>query len=558
MSGTTSRLRIGDALLARGTIDEQELAIALAEQRRAHRPLGEILVGLGFARPEHVAEVVAQDLHLPFVRARAVQPDPVLVAGLDPDFARQTGAFPIALEEGALRVAMTAPDDPERVSLVRQRFPYPLQLMVVTADDLELLVRKHLQASEGTLAQLLRPSAGGLGASAVASAERLTDALIQDGVRLGATDIHIEPQEQVTRVRFRVDGLLRQGENLPRDVTDAVLSRIKVVSDLDIAERRLPQDGRVRLRVDGRRIDLRVSFMPGLHGENVVLRILDRSGDVQSLSRLGLPARAFRALTRVAAHPHGLFLVAGPTGSGKTTTLYSLLGEVDSIQRNVATIEDPVESELPLVRQSQVDFAAGFDFARGMRALLRQDPDVILVGEIRDAETVDIAVKASMTGHLVLATLHTNTAIGAIARLLDLGVAPYLIGESLVGALGQRLVRRVCEACAQEREPSAREREVLGQDCPLLREGAGCAHCGGTGYAGRIVIGEVFLADAEIAEAIGRGATSGELRALADARGFEPLHADGLRKVKAGITTLEEVERVGRDHRIRARELEDL
>jgi len=558
----TTRVRLGDALIARKVLTQEQLEVALGEQRRAHRPLGEILVGLGFVRREDIARVVAEGLELPFIQARDVQPDPVLVAALDPEFARSAGAFPIALVDGSLQVAMVDPGQPDQVSLLRQRFPYPLSLLVTTPEDLAVLIRKYLQTPESLVTRILKGSIGegavGEGTVGEISAERLCEALLVDGVRMGSTDIHLEPEETVTRIRFRVDGILRPGENLPRSTTDAVVSRIKILSELDIAERRQPQDGRLRLQVDGRRVDMRVSVMPCAHGENVVLRVLDRSAGVIELGDLGICMRTQRPLERIAERPYGLFLVTGPTGSGKTTTLYSLLNVVDSIHRNVATIEDPIESRLPLIRQSQVDPAVGFDFESGLRALLRQDPDVILVGEIRDRETVDMALKASMTGHLVFSTLHTNTAVGAVARLLDLGVAPYLVEDAMIGVLGQRLVRKVCEGCVEAYEPDQKELAWLDGTPGMPRKGAGCDLCGGTGYSGRTVLSELFLPDDKTAEAMGRGAGHSELATLAVANGFLPLAEDGKDKVRHGITTIDEVERVSRNHRLSLGELEDL
>ncbi|HRV82759.1 MAG TPA: GspE/PulE family protein, partial [Planctomycetota bacterium] len=355
---------------------------------------------------------------------------------------------------------------------------------------------------------------------------------------------HIEPEEGVTRVRYRIDGVLVAGEGLPRTATEAIISRVKILSSLDIAERRRPQDGRMRAKVDGRAVDLRISLMPVSFGENLVMRILDRSSGTVPLGQLGFGGWARERLQEISELPHGLFLVTGPTGSGKTTTLYSLLSQVDAIQRNVATVEDPVEYQIPLVRQSQVESSIGFGFLEGLRALLRQDPDVILVGEIRDAETADMAIKASMTGHLVLSTLHTNSAIGAVPRLIDLGIPGYLLEDALAGIVGQRLVRKVCEMCAEPYEPSAAEVIFLEGDIGTPRKGKGCEYCAQSGLSGRTVLQELFLPPQGFGEVLRRGANVREILGLAREAGFRDMAEDGRRKVRRGLTTMGEVLRV--------------
>lgn len=548
-SGT--RIRIGDALLTRGVLTQSELDVGLGEQRRVHRPLGEILVSLGFVTPLQMAEVMAESLGLKVRRAVDLDPDPMLTAALDPAFVRATGAFPVRVKDQVLQVVMTEPGDPEKVSAVRERFPFQLEVAMTTEDDLAALMRNFLAAQESQVMRVLgEASSKGKEGIENLPVEELAAALVIDGVRRTATDIHVEPEEKVTRLRYRIDGMLQSAENLPREVTDAVISRIKILSRLDIAERRRPQDGRMRVHVDGREVDLRVSIMPVTHGENLVLRVLDRSAGSVPLVALGFEANVQRRLGQVAARSHGLFLVTGPTGSGKTTTLYSVLGQVDAIHRNVATVEDPVEYRMPLIRQSQVEPAAGYTFGDGLRSLLRQDPDVILVGEIRDKETADMAIKASMTGHLVFSTLHTNSAVGAITRLVDLGIPAYLVEDALVGVLAQRLVRRICRFCAQPHTLNAQEREWLGEDQGTPMRGVGCEHCGDDGFAGRTVISELFLPDDEMAEAIRTGADSNTLRRMSRAAGQEDMSDDGRIKVRAGVTTVEEVQRVCSSHRL--------
>lgn len=556
IAGTKARL--GDRLFERGLLSREQLEVALAEQRRAHRPLGEILVELGFASQESVLALVAEDLGVRFLRAGDVEPDPHILAVLDPAFVREAQAFPVRIEEGELLTLMVEPDDPVKVAAVRARFPYPLRLAATTERDLQVLVSAHLRRDSTRLKDVFTELARQRTRVEDYPVERLVHALLCDGVYRGATDIHIEPDERVTRLRYRIDGILVAGESLPQGATAAIVSRVKILSGLDISERRRPQDGRLRLVLDERAIDMRVSVMPCVDGENVVVRILDKGQGNVRIDRLGLAAEQQRALRRIAQRSHGLFLVTGPTGSGKTTTLYALLAEVDAMTRNVATVEDPIEYRMPMLRQSQVDPAIGFGFKEGLRSLLRQDPDVILVGEVRDQETADMAIKASMTGHLVFSTLHTNSALGAIPRLVDMGVDAFLIEDSLIGVLAQRLVRRVCAGCAAPVKASDADQRWLDGDVGSLLEGRGCERCNGSGFQGRTVISELFLPDEEIADAIRAGADLGVLRRLAVAAGMRTLGDDGKAKVRLGITTRSEVERVNRSHRFDREEREGL
>lgn len=540
----TSPGRLGDRLIARGALRAEELEIALAEQRRAHRPLGEILVELGFVSDESIARVRAEDLGVEFVSAAELAPDPFLCASLEPDFVHATRSVPLGETAGRVRIALADPDDPESLARVRARFPGELEIVLTTRAALEHAARALACEGGDAVVRVLASAATDV------SIETLVQALLADAVHAGATDLHVEPEGAVTRVRHRVDGLLRGAENLPRELTVPVVTRFKILAGLDIAERRRPQDGRFRLALDDREIDLRVSILPCAGGENVVVRILDRRARSLSLAELGIDAGHARALARVASRPHGLFLVTGPTGAGKTTTLYALLAEVDALARNVVTIEDPIEYRLPLVRQTQVDPAVGLDFGSGLRSVLRQDPDVILVGEIRDRETAEMALRAALTGHLVFATLHTNSALGALPRLRDLGVDPWLVDDALIGVLAQRLVRRVCAACARAAEPDDTLRAWLGADAGTPRSGAGCPRCAGTGFRGRTALVEVFLPDERCAAALRAGAPLDELQRLAADAGLVPLVDDGKRKVRAGATTRDEVLRVCRGQRL--------
>ncbi len=548
------RIRIGDELQRRGLLTATQLQVALGEQKRIHRPLGEIVVSLGFVRSIDTARILSEQLGLPIVGPDDVEPEEMILESLDRQLVREARAFPISISAGTLTVAMVDPSDPKAIALVRGAYPYPLSIVMVTADDLETLLRRH--RSGGVSSEVANIIARGMAAEDDRRIAELAEAVITDGIRRGATDVHVQPEELLTRIRYRIDGVLTSADSLPTEVSDAVVSRMKISARLDISERRRPQDGRIRMIVDGREVDLRMSVMPNVHGENVVLRVLDRSSGVPPLEDLGIDPKAARDLSELAQRPHGLFLVTGPTGSGKTTTLYALLSRVDSIKRNVATIEDPVEYSMPLIRQSQVDSGVGYGFHEGLRALLRQDPDVILVGEIRDEVTADMAIKAAMTGHLVLATLHTTDALGAIPRLIDLGVPSYILEDTLLAVMGQRLVRELCTRCSvdltEEHEEYESTKRWLGGDLAGVKAAVGCPSCDGAGYLGRIALSEVFLPSAATRPQIRRAANTsadGEsggnsLEAAALADGFRDLGQDAADKVRAGRTTLTEVLRV--------------
>ena len=545
---TQPRMRLGDRLIDRGILTADRLRVALREQERFHRPLGEILISLGFVDEKDLVALAAEDHGLEFRTAAEIQPDPLLLSMLDPVFVRDARAFPYALEDGALRVVLVDPDDPQTIAHVRERFPYPLVPTLTTEKELGTLVRMHLDARSSRLTDLLSGAAEEDGTWS--QVEEVVEALLTDAIYRGATDIHVEPEERVTRVRYRIDGILQGVDSLPSGMTNAVVSRIKVLSSLDISERRRPQDGRLRTKVGDKEVDTRVSIMPTQHGENVVLRLLDNSDGVLRLERLGLSSLQQTILREIASRPHGLFLVTGPTGSGKTTTLYAMLAEIDAVHRKVATVEDPIEYQMPLIRQSQIDPAIGFDFSSGLSALLRQDPDVILVGEIRDSATADIAIKAAMTGHLVLSTLHTNSSIQAFSRLAGMGVEQFLLEDSMIGAMSQRLARRVCSLCVETRPADERELEWLGVTQAEVRQGRGCEHCNQSGYQGRVAIIETFLPDEATLEALRAGRGLEQLERVASENGFLTLEEEGKKLVLDGRTTMEEVRRVASGARV--------
>ena len=564
------KMRLGDRLVESGLISLQQLEKALAKHAITGEKLGQTLVAMGFLQPDDLMKTLAADAGIPYILLTDVEPQHSAIAIVPEHIARRHTALPLRQENGRLLVAMDNPFDMEAVTAIERASGRPIKVVAAPRDSITSLLRR---AYHGDLA--FTPPAAGQAPRAAgsipvasqpapaqrtpapgprdsqprpaevpeegASAAKIVDEIITRGTALGATDIHIEPFEEVMKVRYRLDGLLQEGATYPRALQPAIMSRIKIMAGLDIAETRLPQDGRVRIRTDGRHIDLRVSTFPTLHGEDLVLRILDRSRVALNLERLGIEPEDLHLLRAAFHKPHGIIPVTGPTGSGKTTTLYSAMVELNSRERCIITLEDPIEYELAAIRQSQINVRAGLTFPSGLRSILRHDPDTILVGEMRDGETVQIALTAALTGHLVLTTLHTNTAAGAIPRLLDMGAEPFVLASSILMIASQRLVRVLCKECKTPTEvtPSIRERFSLG-DVQLF--GArGCNSCRQTGYKGRIGIFEFLPISESVVTAIYDRRPAEEIHKIS---GRPTLLQDGLKKVKAGITTLDELLRV--------------
>ncbi len=476
-------------------------------------------------------------------------------------FAKRFGLLLDAIDEHGARVWHRQPLQPAALSELRRRLRLPLQLEPVSNAEFDrLLARQYEQGGEGTAA-MIADMEGDLDLASIADALpepedlleaeddapiiRLINAVLSQAVKENASDIHIEPYQDHLEIRLRVDGTLREVLQPPRNLGALLVSRIKVMARLDIAEKRLPQDGRISLRIGGRGVDVRVSTLPSAHGERVVLRLLDKQAGRLDLAHLGLDPATHERLREVIHKPHGIVLVTGPTGSGKTTTLYAALSEINDRSRNILTVEDPVEYFIDGIGQTQVNSKVDMSFARGLRAILRQDPDVVMVGEIRDLETAEIAVQAGLTGHLVFSTLHTNTAVGAITRLRDMGVEPFLLSSTMLAVLAQRLVRLLCPECKRAAPATPGELAMLGVDSATLQHPVGCPACRGTGYQGRSGVYELVLVDDELRQLIHDGAAEAELTRAA--RRVTPgIHQDGLRRVLAGDTSLEEVLRVTR------------
>ena len=557
-----NKAQLGQLLLTRGIVTEQQIEKALAEQKdKGHRKLlGELLVEMNYYTENQITAALAEAYGVPYAQITPKLCDVKALEVLPREFLEKYVVLPLFKVYDVLTVAVSEPtnvfliDEIERISGCR------VQIVCATSKDIQATVQTYLPAAnvfviddildeEGlddfTLIENITEDIGNLEEIAGQSpVVKLVNYLLYNAARENASDIHIEPDDKKLRVRYRVDGRLYEKMCPPHQMHSAIVSRIKIMAELDIAQRRLPQDGGIHVLVEARPIDLRVSVMPGNFGEKVVIRVIDPQKVMFNFESLGFTYENLRLFRQVIQAPNGIVLVTGPTGSGKNTTLYAALTELNSDEVNICTVEDPVECNIAGINQFQVNDAAGFQFATALRSLLRQDPDIIMVGEVRDQATANIAVQSALTGHLVLSTLHTNDAPGAVTRLIDLGVAPYLVSASLIAVCAQRLVRKVCPKCKTEYEPPPSIKKAvdgLGVKIDKYFRGVGCKKCRNTGYAGRIAIHEMFVPDEEVMEMINRRASLKDLRNKAIEKGMAPLALDGIEKVKAGIISVEEV-----------------
>jgi type IV pilus assembly protein PilB len=557
----TTSAPLGEVLVESGRITRTQLETALSAQRDGgdHRLLGEVLVSLGFADEVSVAEGLATGCGLPFVREPARIADPAVVELLPRDFARQHRVLPLFLVRGTLTIAAAEPSNLYLFEEIARRTGHRVQVAAAAASELESAIENWLPAAnvfviddihdgveDADLTVLERQVSELTDLAEIAGhgpVVRLVNWLIHDAVEDGASDIHVEPGDRDLRVRFRIDGRLHEKIRPPHRMGPAITSRIKIMAELDIAERRLPQDGDIHVLLDGRRVDLRVSTMSGRQGEKVVIRIIDSRNAIVAPERLGMASEIRDRWSGLLTAANGVVLVTGPTGSGKSTTLYSALGAMDADTLNLSTIEDPVEAVIPGVNQFQVNDRTGFGFSSALRSMLRQDPDVVMVGEIRDEETAAIAAQAALTGHLVLSSLHTNDACAAPVRLMNLGVESFLVATVLRGVLAQRLVRRVCPQCRREVEVEDGVRRMVEAVAPVeaFQAGEGCQRCRGTGFSGRVGVFELLAPNDAICDAIASAIPHRELAEVARSQGFESMRVDGLRKVAEGMTTFEEV-----------------
>ncbi len=564
---TTPR-RIGDLLIERGYITPDQLQQALKQQAQAGnvRLLGEILVDLELCTEDEITECLAAEFGVPYAKLEPRLHDPKVVELLPRDFMEKNVVLPLFCVRDVLTVAVAEPANVFLIDELKQISGKDVQIVAATARDIRRMftslpdskvfviddIIEDSEQAEVTLVENAIEDIGDVEEIAGQSPViRLVNYIIYQAVSEGASDIHIEPAERCVRVRYRIDGRLHKALEVPSHLLGAVTSRIKIMASMDISERRLPQDGRVHVLLQGRKIDLRVSTFPGNRGEKTVIRVLDTRSVSLNLRDLGFAEDILGTFQEFVHAPNGIVLVTGPTGSGKSTTLYAALNEVATMENNVCTVEDPIEYHLSMINQFQVQEKIGMTFSKALRTLLRQDPDVIMVGEIRDEETARTAIQAALTGHLVFSTLHTNDACSAITRLINMGVEPYLISAALNMVLAQRLVRRICARCRQPYDPPRKMKRALerlgGEAVETYYRGVGCRRCRNTGYSGRIAIHELLVIDDRLRDAIVAGESVTVLRQMAEQQGMVTLRFDGFRKVKEGITTADEVLRVAGD-----------
>lgn len=556
------KIRLGDLLIEHKVISQEQLASALTDQKKSGRKLGRVLIDNGYISEDQLLNFLSRQLNIPYIDLKRYHFKPEVVRLIPESHARRFRVM--ALEESAdgLMVGMADPTDIFAYDELSRILRRPLQLAVIKESELLKtidLVYRRTEEISGLAHELEQElSAYDVDLGQLAASEGLTDApvvkllqsVFEDAVQVNASDIHIEPDEKELRIRFRLDGMLRVQATADRRIASALVSRLKLMAGLDISEKRLPQDGRCNVRVRDRQVDVRLSTLPTQHGESVVMRLLNQASGILSLDRIGLPPALLERFRRMINSPHGMVLVTGPTGSGKTTTLYGALRELNKTASKILTVEDPVEYRLPGINQVQVNPKIELSFGRVLRAMLRQDPDIILVGEMRDQETVEIGLRAAMTGHLVLSTLHTNDAISSAPRLIDMGAEPYLIAASLRGVLSQRLVRRICESCAQPAPLSpaaaALARAELGERVATaqFKAGRGCSHCHSTGYQGRIGAFELIEMDAALVKALHTRDPEAFARAARQQAGFQSLRHSAAELAAQGLTTMDEVMRV--------------
>ncbi len=550
--------QLGDILLEGGLVTHDQLAVAVDEQNRLGRSLGRVLVDQGVLTEAQLVASLAAQIGMRFVDLGDIQIDGSALGRVPGHVARRHTAIPIGYEDGKLVVAMADPANVFAIDDIRSAAGIDVKPVVATRNDVAAAIDRFYRAGD-ELNDLTSELDTGDDEEDLSKVKEITEdapivryvnLLITQAIQDRASDIHLEPTEHDLRVRYRIDGVLHEVMRSPRAIQSGVISRLKIMADINIAERRIPQDGRLSVAAHGKKVDLRVATLPTVWGEKVVMRILDNSTARMDLADLGFSPHNFGIFEKSYVKPYGMILVTGPTGSGKSTTLYATLNVVNKPEVNIITVEDPVEYRLPGVNQVQVNNKAGLNFAAALRSILRSDPDIVLIGEIRDHETAQIAVEASLTGHLVLSTLHTNDAPSAIVRLTEMGIEPFLVGSAVDAVLAQRLARRLCSKCKEEYVPEPEQLEAIrfkpypGDPVPSFFRAVGCANCAKTGYKGRVAIHEVMAISDEIERLTVERASSTRIAAVAIEQGMRTLREDGLLKASQGITTIDEVFRV--------------
>jgi len=566
MTKSSNTVNIGLKLLEKKVISDDQLEIAQREldRNKTGKNIGAILVEMGFVSEGALGEILNESTGIKKFDLAGSIIDAKLVKKLPKDFAIRNKLIAVSYNSFSVTIGMADVFDIVAIDQVRRYFPIEFKIIPVYIPEADIMkaidqyydyemsiegILKEIEAmgSKKTSASLTQSEEEQLKGDYKSPMVRLVDAILTDAVHRGASDLHFEPEGSFLRIRYRIDGKMSQIRSIHKDYWSAIAVRMKIMSGMNIAESRKPQDGRINSEIIGRKIDFRVSTQPTINGENIVMRILDEKQSILTIDKIGFSETNVRILKKIVQRPEGVIILTGPTGSGKTTTLYTVLNYINSIDKNIMTLEDPVEYHLPLIRQSNIRHDVGMDFASGIKALLRQDPDVILVGEIRDKETAITAIQAAMTGHQVYSSLHTNDALGAIPRLMNIGVPPYLMSGALIGVLAQRLARKICTNCKKEVAVDDFERKILGEKYAHVKstmKGSGCEKCNNSGYKGRIVICEILPFDRDLDEMILREAGRREMLEYAVKKGFLTMVDDGLEKVVAGITDIKELIRV--------------
>ncbi|MGB3913055.1 MAG: ATPase, T2SS/T4P/T4SS family [Thermacetogeniaceae bacterium] len=552
---------LGDLLVQMGVITKEQLEDAIKHHSKngiEKGLLGNTLVKLGYCKEEDIAKAVALQNNVPYISLDSYHIDDAATSLITPEIARRYSAFPIGFRDGKLLVAMKHLSDIIAIDDLSIYTGYDVQPVVCTDSELAAAIERYSRTS-ASIEQAepeeevdIEETSPGMDDSSEKPAVHLANLIFNQAVRARASDVHIEPQEKSMRVRFRIDGVLHDALQPPKRLHPSLVSRIKVMANMDIADRRIPQDGRFSLKLEDKVVDVRVATLPTAYGEKVTMRLLDRSAKLITLEKLGFPLPELEKYRQLVHLPYGFILVTGPTGSGKSTTLYATLAAINTVEKNIITVEDPIEYRLDGLNQVQVNVRAGLTFASGLRSILRSDPDIIMIGEIRDEETARIAVESALTGHLVFSTLHTNDAAGAITRLGDMGIEAFLTASSLVGVVAQRLARVLCNHCKEPYEVSRDELLSIIPDFPLeegedrltLYRSKGCFRCSHTGFKGRVGVYELLTMNEEIRRLILQRASTAEINKAAVSTGMVTLRQDGLRKVKQGITSIEEIMRV--------------
>lgn len=549
------RKKLGDALYEAGKITRQQLDTVLKEQKKTGKRVGEILIDFGYVTEEEVLDALEKQLDIPRVNLDGIAVDMDAVKSISENIANKYTLFPIGFSGDKILVAMTDPLNFFALDDVKISSGKDVEPLLGSKEDIKKAIGKYYST------QLVKKAADELSKEQEASADndedqeedaevksapavKLVESIIINAVKSKASDIHIEPFEKYVKIRYRIDGELHEVLRPGKDTQGALITRIKILANMNIAERRIPQDGRIMMRIEEKDVDLRVSVLPTVFGEKVVIRVLSRDGFLIGKDKLGFPPEELEKLENITSSPYGIFLVTGPTGSGKSTTLYTFLNDVNKPEVNIITVEDPVEYLLEGINQVNVNPRAGLTFAAGLRSILRQDPDIIMIGEIRDGETAEIAVRAAITGHLVMSTIHTNDAPSAVVRLVDMGIEPYLVASSLCGVMSQRLVRKICPHCKKAYEADAYEKKMLGlenQDKVTIFKGEGCTFCNGSGYTGRTGVYEVMEITREIREMIISGKSTDEIRDVSIANGMKTLKMAATELVLRGVTTVDEM-----------------